>query len=188
MILAIELRQRLAQKPQALAQNVLARAVAQACATGKLKAAGRYQQHSPLGQQALAELLVILGNVQLDKRGGHTLRGRPGDTVLCVDPSLCDIAIAKHDLAIALEDLVLVLEHIGRQGIVEHAAANHGVIAIGTDAVGHLFVGHDPAHAGRRRRIGLGHRVGDDGFLVHIGHRQNSSVFSSGRYTSSHST
>lgn len=65
MILAIELRQRPAQKPQALAQNVLARAVAQACAAGKLKAAARYQQHSPLGQQALAEPLVILGNVQL---------------------------------------------------------------------------------------------------------------------------
>ena len=40
------------------------------------------------------------------------------------------------------------------------------------NAVRYLFVCHNPAHAGRGRRIGLGHRVGDDGLLVHIGHRQ----------------
>ena len=71
-----------------------------------------------------------------------------------------------------------MLKHIGRQVVVEHTAADHGVIAIGTDAVGHLFVGHDPAHAGRRRRIGLRQRVGDNGPLVHVDHRHKGlSVF-----------
>ena len=91
--------------------------------------------------------------------------------MLRIDPSLRDIAVTKHDLAVALENLILVLEHVGRQGVVEHAAADHGVVAIGADAVGYLFVGHNPAHAGRRRRVGLGDRVGDNGLLVHVDHR-----------------
>ena len=126
---------------------------------------------SALGQQALAELLIVLGNIQLDKRGGYALRRRPRDAALRIDPCLSDITVVKHDLAVALKDLILVLEHVGRQGVVEHAAADHGVVTIGADAVGDLFVGHVPAHASRRRRIGLGHRVGDNGLLVHVGHR-----------------
>jgi len=65
-ILAIELGQSLTQKPQALAKNIFACAVTQSSAARKLNPATGNQQHSPLGQQALAELLVVLGNIQLD--------------------------------------------------------------------------------------------------------------------------
>ena len=145
-------------------------AIAQPRAVRQLEAGAGDKEDAALSKDALAELLVALGDVELGVRDGHAPGIVPLHTGLVLDPLRHDIVICPADRPVALENLCTMAQHIRREHVVEDTRADHGVITVHADLLRNLLVGDDPADASAGGRVRLGNRVGDDRLVVHVEH------------------